>query len=97
MAEIFEIAMIVSFGISWPLNLAKAVKARTAKGTSLTFLLLIFFGYIVGIISKFVNPDYMANFAAKWYVLIFYFINLFFVGLNLIVYFRNRKLDQSRA
>ena len=97
MAEIFEIAMIVSFGVSWPLNLAKAVKARTAKGTSLTFLLLIFFGYIVGIISKFVNPDYMANFAAKWYVLIFYFINLFFVGLNLIVYFRNRKLDQSRA
>ena len=97
MAEIFEIAMIVSFGISWPLNLAKAVKARTAKGTSLTFLLLIFFGYIVGIISKFVNPDYMADFAAKWYVLIFYFINLFFVGLNLIVYFRNRKLDQSRA
>ena len=97
MAEIFEIAMIVSFGISWPLNLAKAVKARTAKGTSLTFLLLIFFGYIVGIISKFVNPDYMANFEAKWYVLIFYFINLFFVGLNLIVYFRNRKLDQSRA
>ena len=97
MAEIFEIAMIVSFGISWPLNLAKAVKARTAKGTSLTFLLLIFFGYIVGIISKFVNLDYMANFAAKWYVLIFYFINLFFVGLNLIVYFRNRKLDQSRA
>lgn len=96
MAELLEIAMIVSFGISWPLNLAKALKARTAKGTSLSFLLLIFFGYIVGILSKFLNPDYMAAFAKKWYVLIFYFINLIIVGINLIVYFRNRKLDKEK-
>ena len=52
MSEILEIIMIVSFGASWPMNVMKSYKARTAKGKSLAFLLLIFFGYIAGIISK---------------------------------------------
>lgn len=93
MSELFEIGMIVCFGISWPLNLVKLLKSKTAKGTSLLFLFLIETGYISGIISKFINPTYMADFSRKWYVLIFYFINLIVVMLNIIVYFRNRKLD----
>lgn len=97
MSEILEIVMILSFGISWPLNLAKAYKARSTRGTSLSFLCLIFFGYIAGIISKFLNPSYMASFATKWYVLIFYFLNLIMVGLNLVVYFRNKKLDKENG
>ena len=67
MAEILEIVMIVSFGASWPLNVIKSYKARTTKGKSLGFLLLIFFGYIAGIISKFVNEAYMANNYLKTY------------------------------
>ena len=94
-ADFFEIGMILAFGISWPINLLKAWRAKTAKGTSLIFLLLIFGGYICGIISKFINPDYMANFASKWYVLIVYFLNLIMVGLNIVVYFMNRKLDKA--
>ncbi len=93
MAEFFEILMIVAFGISWPLNAVKAYKARTAKGTSLVFLLLIFFGYIAGITSKFINEQYMASFAQKWYVLVFYFINLLTVSVNLVLYARNKRLD----
>ena len=96
MAELLEIIMIVSFGASWPLNVIKSYKARTAKGKSLAFLLLIFFGYIAGIASKFLNPVYMAEFAEKWYVLFFYFLNLFMVGLDLIMYARNCKLDKER-
>ena len=75
MAEILEVIMIVSFGASWPLNVMKSYKARTTKGKSLSFLCLIFFGYIAGIISKLTNDAYMASFASKWYVLIFYIIN----------------------
>ena len=52
---------------------------------------LIFFGYIAGIASKFTNPGYMAQFADKWYVLVFYFINLSMVGLDICLYFRNRE------
>lgn len=66
MSEILEIIMIVSFGASWPMNVIKSYKARTAKGKSLAFLLLIFFGYIAGIASKFMNEAYMASFSEKW-------------------------------
>ena len=95
MSEILEIIMIVSFGASWPLNVIKSYKARTAKGKSLAFLLLIFFGYIAGILSKFMNVAYMASFSEKWYVLFFYFLNLFMVGTDLLLYIRNRKLDKN--
>lgn len=95
MAELFEIIMIVSFGASWPLNVMKSYKARTAKGKSLPFLCLIFFGYIAGIISKFLNESYMTNFSDKWYVLFFYVLNLIMVGADLILYARNKKLDKE--
>ena len=97
MAEILEIIMIVSFGASWPLNLMKSYKARTTKGKSLGFLLLIFFGYIAGITSKLVNPTYMAAFASKWYVLFFYVLNFLMVGGDLIMYIRNYRLDKKRS
>ena len=41
MAEILEIIMIVSFGASWPMNVMKSYKARTAKGKIVAFLCLI--------------------------------------------------------
>ena len=95
MAEILEVVMIVSFGASWPLNVLKSYKARTAKGKSLSFLCLIFFGYIAGIASKLMNEAYMAAFAQKWYVLFFYVLNLVMVGIDLVLYFRNRALDKK--
>ena len=95
MAEILEVLMVVSFGASWPFNVIKAYKARTAKGKSLLFLCLILFGYIVGIASKLVNDAYMANFADKWYVLFFYCLNFIMVSADLIVYFRNKKIDKQ--
>ena len=97
MAELFEIIMIVSFGISWPMNVMKSYKARTTKGKSLAFLLLIFLGYIAGIISKFVNLVYMADFSRKWYVLFFYMLNLVMVGTDLCLYVRNYRLDKVHA
>lgn len=95
MSEFLEIVMIVSFGVSWPLNVIKSYKARTVKGKSLSFLLLILFGYIAGIVSKFVNPAYMARFNKKWYVLVFYILNLIMVGMDLCLYFRNLKIDKK--
>lgn len=88
MSEIFEIIMIVSFGASWPLNVIKSYKARTTKGKSLCFLLLIFFGYICGIIAKLTAESF------KWYVLFFYVLNLIVVGIDLLLYWRNYKLDK---
>ena len=95
MAEIFEVIMIVSFGASWPLNVIKSYKARTTKGKSLAFLLLIFFGYIAGITSKLINEAYMTQIGTKWYVLFFYVLNSLMVGADICMYIRNYKLDKA--
>ena len=89
MVEIFEIIMIASFGASWPLNAHKSYKARTTKGKSIGFLLLIFTGYIFGIISKLISPTF------KWYVMFFYVLNLMMVGIDIALYIRNYQLDRK--
>ena len=96
MSELLEIMMIVCFGLSWPMNVVKAWKARTAKGKSIMFLVFILVGYIAGITGKFMNEAYMADFANKWYVLIFYFLNFIMVSADFVLYFRNKKLDAQR-
>ena len=93
MSEILEIIMILLFGASWPMNVIKSYKARSAKGKSIMFLLFIFVGYIAGIASKFTNEAYMSSFSSKWYVLVFYFINLAMVSADIALYIRNRRLD----
>ena len=45
-ATIFEIVMVLCFGASWPFNIIRAYKARTAKGTSLQFTILIGIGSV---------------------------------------------------
>ncbi len=95
LSEILEIIMVVSFGASWPFNVVKSYRARSAKGKSPVFLCLIFFGYIAGIASKFTNEAYMASFSSKWYVLVFYILNLIMVSADLCLYARNRALDKK--
>jgi hypothetical protein len=94
MPEILEIVMILCFGASWPFNVAKSFRARTARGKSLLFLLLIEVGYIAGIAAKLTNPVYMAAFGEKWYVLFFYVLNFTMVGVDVVLYFRNKRLDK---
>ncbi len=88
MSELFEIFMVCLFGASWPMNVIKSYKTRTAKGKSFLFLMFIFVGYIFGIASKLIAPAY------KWYVLMFYIINITMVGIDILLYFRNKRLDK---
>lgn len=90
MGAILETVMLVCFGFSWPLNVIKAYRAKTAKGTSLPFILLIITGYIAGISAKLISGQIN-------YVLIAYLLNLAIVSLNVVVYFRNASLDKKRS
>ncbi|MBO7208297.1 MAG: hypothetical protein J6V58_01005 [Clostridia bacterium] len=91
MSELFEILMIVLFGASWPINAMKSYKARTTKGISLPFLLLIFVGYIFGITSKLIAESF------KWYVMFFYVLNFIMVGIDIMLYIRNYRLDKKNG
>lgn len=88
MSSMLEATMLICFGLSWPINTMKAYRARSAKNMSLPFILLIIFGYIAGISAKLLMNQ--TN-----YVLLVYFINLAVVTLNLVVYFRNKRLDEA--
>lgn len=95
MPEILEMVMLLCFGASWPFNVVKSFRIRTAKGKSLLFLILIDVGYIAGITAKFMNPAYMESIGEKWYVLFFYFLNFAMVTADMVLYFRNRRLDRQ--
>ncbi|MCD8322647.1 MAG: hypothetical protein LUC89_07180 [Oscillospiraceae bacterium] len=98
-ASLMEMMMVICFGISWPLNIIKAWKARTAKSTSLPFYLLIWAGYIFAIIGKVALIVYNAPQpwyeTVRWYVMFFYVLNTLMVSGGIVIYFRNRALDKK--
>lgn len=94
LAEILETIMLVCFGFSWPINLIKNVKMRSAKNMSLSFLLLIWSGYVAGVAAKLIKLFTPELTNPTWYLMTIYIINLLMLTANLVVYFRNRKLDK---
>lgn len=88
MTQLLEAAMLISFGLSWPANILKSYKARTAKGKSLLFLLLVLFGYFCGIASK-------LSAGTITYVFGCYMLNAVMVTADICLYFRNRGLDRQ--
>lgn len=89
MGEIFEAAMVICFGLSWPLSVYKAWKSRTTKGKSLLFEVFIWIGYVCGILGKIMTHNIT-------YVFIFYILNIVMVSIDLALYARNARLDRAR-
>lgn len=88
MAQLLEAIMMICFGLSWPMALVKNLRAKSAKGMSLPFILLIISGYVAGMVAKIISNNIT-------YVLIVYLLNLIIVTMNLMVYFYNRRLDKK--
>lgn len=81
--------MLVCFGISWPFNIAKSIRSRTAKGKSVAFELLIIAGYLCGLVGKLI----LGNLS---YVVFFYIADILMVAADLVLTLRNRRLDRER-
>ncbi len=86
--QIFELIMLACFGLSWPISVYKSIKSRSTQGKSLVFIVAIIIGYVSGIIGKIVNNQLT-------YVLIFYYVNLIVVTIDLVLYFINRKNEKK--
>ena len=89
MVQVFEMIMLVCFGLSWPFNIAKSIRSRTAKGKSVLFEIMIIIGYLCGVAGKLIGGNIT-------YVLAFYALDILLVSTDLILTFRNRKLDRER-
>lgn len=87
--KILETTMLVCFGVAWPFSIIKSWRARTAKGKSLGFLLVVLTGYVAGI-AKVILADGLGGF-----LLIPYSINFCMVFCDTCLYFRNYRLDRK--
>ena len=85
--SIFELVMLLLFGAAWPISIYKSLTSHSVKGKSLAFLLIVWVGYLAGVLHKiFYHPDI---------VIVFYIINLSMVSVDVILYLRNRRTSSS--
>jgi len=77
--SIFEVIMLVCFGVSWPVSIAKTVRTREARGKSPLFMIIICIGYLSGLAHKWL-------FSRDW-VMLLYGFNLIMVAVDLILYY----------
>jgi len=87
--SIFETTMLICFGVSWPVSIAKAIRTKKVAGKSPLFMLIVSLGYVSGLAHKMV-------YALDW-VTVFYGINLVLVLTDLLIYYRYSRLAGKEA
>jgi hypothetical protein len=86
--SVFEVAMLICFGVSWPISIAKSIRTRVVSGKSPLFMVILCFGYAFGIIHKLL-------YSLDW-VIVLYVLNIFLVMIDLALYFKYiPKKDQG--
>ena len=91
--QLCEIGMLVAFGFSWPFNIAKSWRSRTAKGKSVQFEYIVLFGYLVGLLGKIITTHRSGVLPwSTW----FYIADIIMVSIDVALYYRNTKLDRQR-
>ena len=81
--SIYEIIMLLCFGAAWPFSIHKSIVSKSVTGKSLAFLLIVWVGYLAGILHKiFYHPDI---------VIVFYAINLTMVTVDALIFVRNKQ------
>ena len=89
-----EIAMLCLFGCSWPFNIAKALRTRTAKGKSVVFEVLVIVGYLIGLFGKLYAYRQTGTLA---YSVWFYMADILMVSVDLVLYCINTRRDKLAA
>jgi len=85
--QLFEILMLLCFGAAWPFSIHKSWTSRSTSGKSIAFLWVIVAGYCAGIINKIVNSAFQT-------VFYFYVADLLMVATDLMLYYRNLRIER---
>ena len=85
-----ESIMLICFAAAWPASIHKSWTSRTRKGKSLSFMLIIIVGYIAGIAKVLVSNSSV-------YMLIPYTLNTVLVLCDLVLYYRNYRIDEGKS
>jgi hypothetical protein len=76
----FEALMLICFGVSWPVSIAKSVRTKLVSGKSPAFMTIVCVGYLSGLVHK-------ALFSRDW-IIVLYAANLIMVIIDLMLYYR---------
>ncbi len=87
--SIFELMMLICFGVSWPISVLKSIRTKSTAGKSLLFMIIILIGYVFGILHKIL---YSFDF-----VIYAYIFNFIMVSIDIILYFYNRSLEKKAS
>ena len=88
--SVFELGMLICFGVSWPISVWKSYTSGSTKGKSVIFTSAIILGYLAGICGKILGGNIN-------YVLMLYVLNLCFVSVDFALYFINRKKERGQS
>lgn len=89
LATVFEVCMLVGFGVSWPFAVARTWRTRNVVGLSPAFLWCVFLGYVSGVLFK--------VFGRLDAVVALYALNGTLVATEIALYYRFRRRPVSAA
>ncbi len=85
----FEAVMLLCFGVSWPISIAKSLRTKKVAGKSPLFMIIVFLGYLSGIVHKLLY-DLDG-------VIVLYILNAVLVAVDLGLYFHYLPLEGDAA
>ena len=94
LVQLCEIGMLLLFGVSWPFNIVKSWRSRTAKGKSVLFEVIVVLGYAVGLTGKLIAWRRTNVWA---YSIWFYIADIVMVTADICLYIRNVKIDRTAS
>ena len=79
--------MLLCFGAAWPFSIRKSLISHSTKGKSIVFLLIVWTGYLAGVVNKILNQLDI--------VIIFYIITMSMVTIDTLLFLRNKRLNNQ--
>ena len=85
---VFEMLMLICFGVSWPFSIYRIWKAKHCLGKSIVFVVVVLAGYVSGIIWRSV-------FEYNWRVIL-YVLNAAMVTIDLTLSLKYHRAHRRR-
>lgn len=86
--QALEAAMLICFGVSWPVDILKAVRTRATAGKSMGFMDLVLTGYVFGLAAKCLRAAQAGT--PPEAVTALYVLNAVFIAVDIALYMRFR-------
>ena len=86
--SIFEVLMLLCFACSWPISIMKAIRTKMVIGKSPVFMILLIFGYAMGITHKILYHYDIVTYL--------YLLNILLVTTDLVLYFHYIKGNKKQ-